>query len=316
MIRFRTFQTSKSVPQPVIVENSACSVVTLSDGRSLAFAEYGQSDGQPVFLLHGTPGSRLDFMNWDTALKSQGLRGIAVDRPGMGRSSVQPERTLLEWPHDLAQLADHLKIDQFTVMGGSGGAPHALVCGYAMPQRVRHVVLACSAFAVDTPDFFQGMSFGNKLGFLLVQRFSGLLNAVAWLQTLHMQNMLRHHPQKVLEGLRQSVGPEDAAQLEQVSPRQLQLQWQEAYRGGFKGMLGEMRIHAHPWGFLPEAVKVPVTLWHGMQDRLTPVHGAQKLAGRIPHITAHYLEAHGHLLDYYPGTLDEILKSAVSEERP
>jgi hypothetical protein len=35
------------------------SVITLSDGRNLAYAEYGKSDDIPVFYFHGTPGAHL-----------------------------------------------------------------------------------------------------------------------------------------------------------------------------------------------------------------------------------------------------------------
>ena len=39
--------------------------ITLRDGRTLAWAEYGASDGVPVLLFHGTPGSRLDHDAFD-----------------------------------------------------------------------------------------------------------------------------------------------------------------------------------------------------------------------------------------------------------
>ena len=41
---------------------------TLRDGRQLAFAEYGDPAGWPVFFFHGWPGSRLDFAPNDDRL--------------------------------------------------------------------------------------------------------------------------------------------------------------------------------------------------------------------------------------------------------
>ena len=35
---------------------------------------------------------------------------MTIDRPGHGLSDFQPERTLLDWPEDVAALADHLEI--------------------------------------------------------------------------------------------------------------------------------------------------------------------------------------------------------------
>jgi pimeloyl-ACP methyl ester carboxylesterase len=34
-------------------------ILRLSDGRRLGYAEYGDPEGEPIMLFHGTPGSRL-----------------------------------------------------------------------------------------------------------------------------------------------------------------------------------------------------------------------------------------------------------------
>ena len=131
--------------------------LTLSDGRTLSYAEYGDPQGESLVLLHGTPGSRLDFEFWAEALAAHGLRGIAVDRPGMGRSSAHPQRTLLGWAQDVRALADHLGLMAFSVLGASGGGPHALACGQALPGRVRQVVLVASGVPIETPHFTRKM---------------------------------------------------------------------------------------------------------------------------------------------------------------
>ena len=60
--------------------------ITLRDGRQMAYAEYGDPQGKPIFFFHGTPGSRL-FHHPDASLAaSAGARMIAVDRAGFGRS--------------------------------------------------------------------------------------------------------------------------------------------------------------------------------------------------------------------------------------
>jgi pimeloyl-ACP methyl ester carboxylesterase len=33
-------------------------MITLPDGRSLGYAQYGDTHGKPLLLFHGTPGSR------------------------------------------------------------------------------------------------------------------------------------------------------------------------------------------------------------------------------------------------------------------
>ncbi len=97
--------------------------LTLRDGRTLGYAEYGDPRGTPVFLCHGTPGSRLDRHPDETIATSLGVRLIVPDRPGYGLSSFQTGRSLLDWPADLDQLADSLGIGRFAVVGVSGGDP-------------------------------------------------------------------------------------------------------------------------------------------------------------------------------------------------
>ena len=69
------------------------SFVQLSDKWSLAYAEYGDSNGVPFFLFHGLPGSRLSWGLIPNHPFPPGLRIIAPDRPGYGRSDPQPVRT-------------------------------------------------------------------------------------------------------------------------------------------------------------------------------------------------------------------------------
>ncbi len=108
----------------------------LPDGRVLAYAEYGDLAGRPLFFFHGGNDSRLEAAILHETAVRMGIRVIAPDRPGYGRSDFQPERTFLNWPDDVAQLADALSIPQFAVVGHSGGGPHAAAVAYAPARTV------------------------------------------------------------------------------------------------------------------------------------------------------------------------------------
>src|ERR1035441_6500144 len=103
-------------------------VTVLGDGRDIGWLELGEPDGAPVFAFHGTPGSRLQLTIDETAIGDAGVRLVCPDRPGYGLSTFQPGRRLVDWPGDVAHLADHLGIGRFAVMGISGGGPHAAAC--------------------------------------------------------------------------------------------------------------------------------------------------------------------------------------------
>jgi len=108
----------------------------LKDGRDLAYAEYGDVNGIPVFYAHGGPGSHLEGQFFHEEAAKHGFRFIATDRPGMGNSAYLENRTLLDYPSDIGELADTLDIDKFGVMGWSGGGAHTTVCGYVIPERL------------------------------------------------------------------------------------------------------------------------------------------------------------------------------------
>ncbi|HEY5118350.1 MAG TPA: hypothetical protein VII90_02760, partial [Anaerolineales bacterium] len=61
--------------------------IVLQDGRRLAYAEYGDPRGKPVFLFHGIPGSRIFRPPLDELTARKRVRLITVDRPGYGGSS-------------------------------------------------------------------------------------------------------------------------------------------------------------------------------------------------------------------------------------
>ena len=113
--------------------------VRLLDGRVIAIEEYGDPGGPTVLYFHGWPASRLEA----GLIPDLPVRVLALDRPGYGRSSPHPGRTLLDWPRDVADVADRLGLERFHVVGLSGGAPYAVACAYALPHRVRGVALVC-----------------------------------------------------------------------------------------------------------------------------------------------------------------------------
>ena len=114
-------------------------------GRRLTWAEYGDPDGEVVFYFSGGDSSRLEGRCLDAAAQSLGVRVIAPDRPGFGGSDPVPDRTLGDWADDVAALADAVEARAFSVVGLSGGGPHALATAWALPTRVRSVVVVASA---------------------------------------------------------------------------------------------------------------------------------------------------------------------------
>src|SRR5213595_1840237 len=81
---------------------SVTQTVAAADGRTLTIAEWGDPDGFPVFLLHGTPGSRFVGQADESAYASVGARVITYDRPGYGGSDRFRGRRVVDSVADAA----------------------------------------------------------------------------------------------------------------------------------------------------------------------------------------------------------------------
>lgn len=99
---------------PIGDESSA--TLTLPDGRKLGYAQYGSLTGKPILFFHGLPGSRIDCAGFHDLGKELGARLVSIDRPGMGWSTPQPGRKLLDFPKDVEHLTEHLGLENYSLM--------------------------------------------------------------------------------------------------------------------------------------------------------------------------------------------------------
>ena len=116
----------------------------LNNKYQLSWNEYGATDGEPVFYFHGTPGSSLEPQMADTIVRDLEIRLIAPNRPGFGGSDAQEGFRLLDWADAVTQLADKLQLDDFSIIGFSGGGPYALACAHELGKRIKYVTLVSS----------------------------------------------------------------------------------------------------------------------------------------------------------------------------
>lgn len=284
----------------------------LSDGRRLGFQDLGDPRGNALFFFHGTPGSRLGVSKTDPIALIPGVRLITPERPGYGISDPKPDRVLLDWSRDVAELADHLGIRKFAVGGVSGGGPHAIACAYALGERVTVAFLLSSPSPTGFRGATDGMSMGNRLG-LLLQRFApGLLrqmmrgNAVAF----------ERNPEGFVDAIARQMSSPDRDLLSNKALRAVFIRdLREAYRQGGDGHAvdGALAMTSRDWGFDLRDISVPVYLWHGEQDRLVSKPMFRHLVAAIPGCTARAVPQAGHLLDGHVAVVKE-LEKALSEQ--
>jgi pimeloyl-ACP methyl ester carboxylesterase len=288
--------------------NTPGNVFQLRDGRVLGYAEYGDPSGKPVFFFHGLPGSRRQRHPDDSIAIELGARIITLDRPGYGFSDFQPGRTLLDWPEDVAQLADALRVAHFAAIGLSGGGPYLLACAYTIPERLTSATVISGMGPLENPEALQGMMGSMRLGL-------GLARSVPWqLARLALEPtawLVRHHPTAAKKLVPLSAPKADQEAFARPDIQAIdQEDLVEAYRKGAQAAYWEVGLLATPWGFRLEDIDTKISLWHGEEDPTVPIHMGRYVARTLPDCEPHFYPGQGHTLIYHYWR--EILTVAVA----
>ena len=236
-----------------------------SDGRDLAYEVSGDPHGWPVFLLHGTPGSRMGPRPRSSLLYRLGVRLICHDRPGYGDSTRHEGRRVADVAEDVRSVADDLGLERFSVVGRSGGGPHALACAALLPDRVVRAAVLVGPAPPDALglDWFAGMSDANNAEFRTASQDTDRL-----METLRLRaERAMRDPQSLIEFLRVQMSRPDLDLANAVTMRRLFAQtYMEALKGGPYGWLGAaaaLRVH---WGFGAVQILPEVLGWLAAPD--------------------------------------------------
>ena len=264
----------------------------LRDERVLSWTEYGDPAGEPIFFHHGLPSSRVAAAVMGPGAARASVRLIAPERPGFGFSDPLPGRTILDWPADLAQLADHLALDKFSVAGISAGLPYTLASAIVMPDRLHRVALISGLGAIDSRDVLEGMSYEWRLIYTLFLKSQRL--ASLWMRAYGRS--VQRRPERVVAEQIKRMPPVDGAVLGSeptLSNRISDLR--EAFRQGPAAAGDEARKHLEPWGFELSDVHFPVVLWHGLLDESHPIQMGYRIAAELPDCRPLYVDNVGSL---------------------
>jgi pimeloyl-ACP methyl ester carboxylesterase len=265
--------------------------IKLKDGRLLGYAEYGSPTGQPIFLFNGYF-SRLFYPFDDSIAFSANARIITVDRPGIGLSTFKQNRTLLDWPEDLEELADALSLNQFAVAGISAGGPFAAACAYKLPTRVTALALISSLAPFDAPEILKGMPLLFKILPIIAKYAPWLLTFAQWLTVRYPENGWKKFYSQLPDCDKAALGEHPELDMK----NKLLNDVVEINRNGFKGGVCDLILLTRSWGFSPAKIIVKTFLWHGKKDLNIPFKMGQFLAKSMPNCSANFVANEGHLM--------------------
>ena len=266
-------------------------VVRTRDGRSLDVDVSGPDDGLPLVFHHGTPSSRVQFPPMAQQLHDRGLRLVTYSRPGYGRSTRQPGRSVADCAADVATILD---AETCLTAGASGGGPHALACAARIPDRVR----ACASIAGVAPYRAEGLDFLAGMGEDNVREFSMAIDdhegLVSYMH-VYEEAVAVATPHAVIEALHTLLSPVDVAALSGELGTFFVANGQEALAEGIDGWFDDDLAFVRPWGFDLDALGVPVTIWQGAQDLMVPFAHGEWLAAHVGGARAELHPGEGHI---------------------
>lgn len=298
--------------------------LTLPDGRTLGYAEYGHPTGHPLLFFHGWPSSRLEGWGAHAVARRLGIRVIAADRPGFGISSFQRDRCVLDWVRDVDALTETLGLEKFAVLGGSGGGPYALAVAYAESRgsfqgrekgkrRLSGVGLMSPAGPWE-PELTRDIPFPSRALCRLASSWPGSLRvgteaSVGMMRWAASTRPVARWLDRWLANVNRGKDLDDSP--DELREKMLRILF-EGFAQGAEGAVHEAKLLTLPWGFpLQDARYDTVKVWHGKQDRNAPISMARYMVQRMPHAVLKEFDGDNHFT--MVNHLEKILKELVPE---
>jgi pimeloyl-ACP methyl ester carboxylesterase len=262
----------------------------LSDGRRLSYRDAGSPTGRPVLYLHGTPSSRMEAdRQLSEAAARLGLRVLAPDRPGYGRTSFAPYDVRGYAEHIIGFL-DELDVGVVGILGVSGGGRYACACAAHLGPRASRTTLVASTASSDLPGVRATWSTADRRLYALAVRAPWLLRRYLAV----VARRIRSDPTRVPE-LFDDLLTEAAATPDPEVRAILTAAMTEAFRQGPRGAVRDISLEARPWHVDLAAIETPVDVWHGYKDTLVPVEHAAALVSAIPTASLRLFLEEGHI---------------------
>ena len=290
------------------VRHTNYNVLQLSDGRNLAYSEYGDLNGEPVFHCHSIFGSRLELaLDADKISKQKNVRLIVLDRPGYGASDPYPKTSFTIWSKDLVQLADYLKIEKFSLTGYVMGGNYALACAHELPERVKRVASISHGMMPESlSDYKRFVPF-----YRMNIRLAKYMPKAYWLISSILIKGALNDTDSFVKQVGENLSQTDRSLMESKSFKaEFVTSLKEAFLQGGKACSQEMVEFTHDCSFPLSNINVPVDIWHGSKDNNQPQVLSERFAEHIKDTRIHIVEGHGHYMffTHWAEILDKLIK--------
>lgn len=286
----------------MMINRNETTTITLKDGRTLAYAEYGDVSGVPIFYFHGGGlGSRLMAQNLEIEAVNLGARIIAPDRPGIGLSDFKPGRLIGDWPQVLQELVHVLGIERFAIISESGGNSYAAACAAQIPE-----CLAAVAIVSGFNSYVSGVTESISIFDRIVNWPAGRVPfSVLKLIVAQVAHTLRREPGEFLAQLIKDTPDLDPLVSDSPGCRQMALEcfW-KAFCQGICDPAWDLRFYPQSWGIALKSIPIEIQIWHGeLEHNISPAM-AHHMVFTVPKYLAILHPEDGHLSALYNHALE------------
>ncbi|HEY6257754.1 MAG TPA: alpha/beta fold hydrolase [Xanthobacteraceae bacterium] len=258
------------------------------DGRNVRYLEEGA--GVPAILVHGSSlGSSADVFRRNLrALGAQGIRAIAVDLPGFGKSDGADGMSGAERKNFLLRFMDALGLERAALIGHSAAGNAVVNLALAQPQRISHVMILGTGSLLPPLETAAGAvgSRGEAVQARLEERMVRQEPSLEDTRALLEANLFHHElitPDELQLRHQNSIG----RCFEQFAARHA-----EGQQGG-----GKSKDAVPLWQRLTE-LEMPLLLIYGREDRARAAERATLLHQRCPELNLHFAEGCKHLVPW------------------
>jgi pimeloyl-ACP methyl ester carboxylesterase len=236
----------------------------------------------------------------------QGTRLIAPDRPGYGHSTYDPARSFESWARDVGQLADHLGVDRFAVLGHSSGGPNAAACARFLCDRL----VGCAIVSGPAPPQAKVPKDALLRTNRIAQRLASVTPRLLSVAVAAGLRRAQRAPDAALAWMSRVLPACDAAVIERPEIRaalRADLARPPASTAG-RAAIQDLQLEMRPWGFRLADIAISVHVWHGDLDRNVVVANSIYQANEIPRATLHQIPHEGHwfVYDHFDDILDSV----------
>jgi 2-hydroxy-6-oxonona-2,4-dienedioate hydrolase len=259
------------------------------DGHNVRYLEEGS--GVPAILVHGSSlGSSADVFRRNLhALARQGIRAIAVDLPGFGKSDAADGLSGALRKTFVLRFMDALGLKQAALIGHSSAGGPMVSIALEHPERVSHVIVLGTGSLLPPLETAAGKV--------------GARGEAA--QARLEERMVRQEPS--LEDTR-ALLEANLFHQELITPEELELRHQNSIGRCFEQFVlrhaeaqegggGKNKDAAPLWQRLTE-LKMPLLLIYGREDRARAAERATVLKERYPQLDLHFAEGCKHLVPW------------------